>query len=121
MITLENNRMTFRFREVRPDAECSIEFQRTLRIPDDDRSYPLPPGLGRFPLRHVDDFANRLSGKTLNRGGVVMPMHQAEAMWLNFDSGYSAYPCAVKVCAVSGEPWSDRLDPDPQNYLVIPD
>ena len=55
-----------------------------------------------------------------------MPMHQAEAMWVNFGSGWdSSYPCAVKVaagkvCAVSGEPWSDRLDADPQNYLVVP-
>lgn len=127
MITLDEDRMTFRFPEVHPEAECSIEFERTLRIPDDDRSYPLPPGLGGFPLRHVDDFADRLPGKTLRRGGVVMPMHQAEAMWLSFEAGWtSEYPCAVKVaagkvCAVSGEPWSDRLDADPQNYLVIPD
>ncbi len=64
MITLEKDRMTFRFPEVHPEAECSIEFQRTLLIPDDDRSYPLPPGLGRLPLRHVDEFANRLPGKT---------------------------------------------------------
>ena len=25
----------------------ALNFQRTLRIPDDGRSYPLPPGLGR--------------------------------------------------------------------------
>ncbi len=126
MITLERDRMSFRFPEVHPQARCSVEFQRTLRIPDDDRSYPLPPGLGCFPLRHVDDFADRLAGKTLHRGGVVMPMHQAEAMWLNLDPGFSEYPCAVKVaagkvCAVSGEPWSDDLNANPQNYLVVPD
>ena len=127
MITLERDRMTFRFPEVHRLPRCRIEFQRTLRIPDDDRSYPLPPGLGRFPLRHLDDFADRLPGKTLPRGGVVMPMHQAEAMWVNFDpGGFSSYPCAVKVaagkvCAVSGEPWSDDLGDDPQNYMVIPD
>ena len=34
----------------------SLVFQRTLRIPDDGRDYPLPPGLGRFPLRHIDDY-----------------------------------------------------------------
>ena len=28
---------------------------------------------------------------------------------------------AGKVCAVSGEPWSDHLDAHPQNYVVIPD
>ena len=126
MITLESDRLTFRFPEVHPKARCSIEFQRTLRIPDDDRDYPLPPGLGRFPLRHLDDFTDRLPKEAVRRGGVVMPMHQAEAMWVNFDSAWgSSYPCAVKVaagkvCAVSGEPWSDHLDADPQNYVVVP-
>ena len=86
MITLERDRMTFRFPEVHPEVRCGIEFQRTLRIPDDDRSYPLPPGLGRFPLRHVNDFADRLPQETLPRGGVVMPMHQAEAMWVSFEA-----------------------------------
>jgi hypothetical protein len=52
MITLEDDRLIFRFPEVHPEAECSIHFQRTLRIPDDERDYPLPPGLGAFPLRH---------------------------------------------------------------------
>ena len=127
MITLEGNQLTFRFPDVHPDAECSIDFQRTLRIPDDGREYPLPAGLGRFPLRHVDDFAERLPSAAVQRGGVVMPMHQAEAMWLSFESGWEdSYPCAVKiaagkVCAVSGEPWSDDLHADPQDYLVVPD
>ena len=48
MITLERNRLSFRFPEVHDDAACSIEFQRTLRIPDDDEEYPLPPGLAAF-------------------------------------------------------------------------
>ena len=34
-----------------------IDSQRMQRIPDDGKDYTLPPGLGRFPLRHVDDFA----------------------------------------------------------------
>ena len=36
-------------------GNLKIEFQRTLRIPDDGKIYPLPAGFGRFPLRHVDD------------------------------------------------------------------
>ena len=76
MITLERNRMTFRFPEVHPNARCRLEFQRTLRIPDDDRAYPLPAGLGRFPLRHLDDFADRLPRETRHRGGVVMPIYE---------------------------------------------
>ena len=43
MIELLNNQLTFRFPEVHQKAVCSIDFQRTLRIPDDNREYPLPP------------------------------------------------------------------------------
>ena len=60
MIELLNNQLTFRFPEVHQKAVCSIDFQRTLRIPDDNREYPLPPGLGRFPVEHVEDFADKL-------------------------------------------------------------
>ena len=122
MITLEHDHLTFRFPDVHPDARCDIDFQRTLRIPDDDRTYYLPPGLGSFPLRHLDDFADRLPRKMVRRGGVVMPIHQAEALWINFDA---AYPVAVKIatgkiCAIIGQQWEEGLSQDPQNYVVLP-
>ncbi len=125
MITLESDRLTFRFPEVHPDATCSLDFQRTLRIPDDGADYPLPPGLGSFPLRHADDYADRLPDAWLRRGGVLLPMHQAEAMWLSF-GGASGYPFAIKVatgkiCAVTGDAWTERLNRDPQDYLVVPE
>ena len=60
MIELQNNQLTFRFPKVHKKAVCQIDFQRTLQIPDDNREYPLPPGLGRFPVEHVDDFADSL-------------------------------------------------------------
>ena len=60
MITLEQDRLVFRFPDVHADAVCAIDFQRTLRIPDNGKTYPLPPGFGRFPLRHLDDHAPRL-------------------------------------------------------------
>ena len=125
MITLESDRLTFRFPEVHPDAACSIDFQRTLRIPDDASDYPLPPGLGSFPLRHVDDYADHLPAAWQHRGGVLLPMHQAEAMWLSFDCD-SDYPFAIKVatgkiCAVTGDAWAERLNRDPQDYLVVPE
>ena len=31
----------------------TVSFQRTLRIPDDGIVYPLPPGLGEFPIHRV--------------------------------------------------------------------
>jgi len=55
MIALEGSTLTFRFPEVHEDAVLRISFQRTLRVPDDGRIYPLPAGLGTFPLRHADD------------------------------------------------------------------
>ena len=123
MITLEENTLEFQFPEVHGHAHCSIEFQRTLRIPDDGRDYPLPPGLGRFPLRHLDDYAARLPEAWRARGGAIAPMHQAEALWISFESHY---PFAVKVatgkiCAVSGDPWVNHLNRDPQDYVVLPE
>ncbi len=58
MIELLNNQLTFQFPEVHQKATCQIDFQRTLRIPDDNREFRLPPGLDRFPAEHVEDFAD---------------------------------------------------------------
>ncbi len=120
MIELRENELVFRFPEVHEDAVLEIGFQRTLRIPDDNREYPLPPGLGTFPLRHVDDSADRLPTEWSRHGGVFLPMHQAEAMWITFSADY---PMAVKVAAgkinaLTGEPWRDELTRRPQDYLV---
>ena len=130
MIELKSDQLVFSYPEVHPEAQLSIGFQRTLRIPDDDRTYPLPPGLGSFPLRHVDDFAPTVPAGWLERGGVMFPMYQSEAMWLHFNthtvSGHWVeYPFAIKVAAgkidaVTGEPWSNGLHPRPQNYMVAP-
>ena len=130
MITLEQDTLVFAFPEVHPAAVLRIECERTLRIPDDDGDYPLPPGLGRFPLRHVDDYAASIPPAWREHGGVLLPMYQAEALWLNFeaDSGdyEHPYPFAVqvatgKVSAITGEPWREALNQDPQDYLVVPD
>jgi hypothetical protein len=130
MIELNHDQLRFSFREVHPQARLSIEFQRTLRIPDDDKTYFLPPGLGRFPLKHVDDHAQNVPRQWSEHGGVMLPMYQSEALWLNFSGDYLAehntrYPFAVKVAAgkinaVTGETWSNGLTRHPQDYLVWP-
>ena len=131
MIELRDDCLIFTFPEVHPKARLRIDFQRTLRIPDDGRDHFLPPGLGRFPVRHVDDFAGRVPRGWLEHGGVMLPMHQAEAMWLNFDPAYipeheTSYPFAVKIAAgkidaVTGENWTDGLHGLPQDYMVVPE
>ncbi|GAD86212.1 hypothetical protein FEK33_14730 [Nocardia asteroides NBRC 15531] len=99
-----------------------ITFIRTLRLPETG-TYPLPPGLGVFPLRRVADYADTVPDEWRRRGGVMLPVYQREAMWLRFSA---AAPAALKVgvgkvCAVSGKPWSDELAQDPQNYLTLPE
>ena len=121
MIELRNNELGFSFPEVHEDAQASISFIRTLRIPDDNRSHPLPPGFSRFPLHHVDDYAARVPADWQPHGGVFLPMYQAEALWLNFTADY---PMAVKVAAgkidaVTGKPFQNELHAE-QDYVVVP-
>jgi hypothetical protein len=114
MPTLEHNHLVFRFPQIEKEASFSIDVQRTLRIPDSDKTYCLPAGLGTFPLRHVEDHADKLPAQTTSRGGVILPMWQAEAMWLNFNNQgpgwHLDFPVAIKVAAgkinaVTGEAW----------------
>jgi hypothetical protein len=99
----------------------TVEFQRTLRIPETGL-HPLPPGLGRFPLRRVADYPDTAPAEWLSRGGVMLPIYQREAMWLSFNASEpTALQVGVgKVCAVSGLPWIEHLTGDPQNYVALP-
>lgn len=128
MLTMTDDTLEFSFPDVHPKAKCSIDFQRTLRIPDDNREYSLPPGLGTFPLHHVEDYSLKTPEIWQDRGGVFLPMYQAEALWINLECGYwgNSYPCAVKIAAgkinaVTGEPWENSLSSDPQDYVVVPE
>lgn len=103
-----------------------IRFIRTLRLPESG-THALPPGLGEFPLRRVEDYPDTVPPEWLAKGGVVLPVYLREAMWLSF--GRSSEPAALqvgvgKVCAVSGKPWTGRLARGPrngpQNYVVLP-
>lgn len=102
-----------------------VAFERTLRIPDDGGEYPLPPGLGEFPVLRVSDYADRVPASWRERGGVFIPMYQREALWLCFSGAYWR-PNAVKIAvgrvnAVSGKRLHGRLNRTRQNYLVVPD
>jgi len=131
MIELKRDELVFSFPEVHHSASMRISFERTIRIPDDDKDYPLPPALGKFPLRHVDDLASNVPAEWLKHGGVVFPMYQSEAMWLYFDAHYdvereASYPFAIKIAtgkvnAVSGGKWTKGIRRSPrQDYVVVP-
>ena len=99
---------------------ASVTLQRTLRV-SETGAHPLPPGLGTFPLRALDTTAAPKS--MLARGGAMLPLYQREAMWINLSS---SEPIAMQiatglVCAVTGQPLSDTLSDEPQNYVCLPD
>jgi hypothetical protein len=128
MIELKHDSLMFSFPEVHSKAHLTIDFQRTLRIPDDGKDYPLPPGLGQFPIKHVDDYSEKVPSLWIQHGGVMLPMFQSEALWLNFNSKFlwdrdTSYPFAIKVAtgkinAVTGNNWSDGLKRRQQDYMV---
>lgn len=131
MIELKNrDALEFSFPEVHREAKLTINFLRTFRIPDDGKTYPLPPGLGTFPLKHVDDHRQTVPESWLRHGGVMLPMYQSEALWISFRPNHvnmrGAYPFAIKVAAgkidaVSGQAWDPALQRTPQqNYVVAP-
>ena len=116
-ITIKNNAIAFNDR-------FSLNFQRTLRIPDDGKTYPLPPGLGIFPICRVEDYRDRVPSSWLEHGGVFIPMYQREALWIRFN-GRHYKPNAVKVAigkinAVSGKSWQQKLLQQETDYLVVP-
>lgn len=79
MVTLENNELVFQFPDLHKDAVCRVDFQRTLRLPDDNREYPLPPGQGRFPLAHVEEHAPRLPENDAVQPAQVVPLGSSKA------------------------------------------
>jgi hypothetical protein len=116
-VIVESNRIIF-------GDGLALSFQRTLRIPDDNQTYPLPPGLDQFPILRIEDYADSIPPTWLEQGGVFIPMYQQEALWISFDSR-EWKPNAVKigvgmVNAVSGKPWQEELSPDEADYLVCP-
>ena len=112
--------------EVHREASTSIRLIRTVRVPDDGKTYPLPPGLGTFPARGIETREGA--------GGWKIPMLQSEAMWIAFEGGgVAAYPFRVRILAgavdaVSGEEAqfgedgvpNNEMPQDPQGFVEVP-
>ncbi|KAI0551392.1 hypothetical protein F4679DRAFT_137452 [Xylaria curta] len=133
--SLENDSIVVK--QISPDYRSQslrISFQRTIRVPDNADEAKLPLNLGHFPLFKVCDFASKLPVDMAAKGGVLFPMHQREAMWINFDADH---PFMIKIYAggvnaVSGEHNMEtvetkmrRLDlvskkESIQDYVVVP-
>ena len=120
MLTLQSDTLHFAFPEVHQKARCGVKFSRTLRVPDDQRPYLVPPTLTPIAPNQVDDYPEHLPKDWRRRGGVFLPLYQAEALSLSFTGDY---PFALKIGAgkintLTGEPWQHELNPERQDYLV---
>jgi hypothetical protein len=109
---------------IRIGPRFALTLHRTLRIPDDGRTYPLPPGLGTFPIHRVSDYRDRVPAAWREAGGAFVAMYQREALWLGFHAA-AWKPSAVQVTvgginALTGEVDGGELSGAPQNYVVAP-
>lgn len=124
---------------VLPDTKMpqglEISFERTIRVPDNKALSRLPPSLDSFPLYKIQDYAHRLPQSMIDKGGVFFPMHQKEAMWINFEA---TAPFMIKIyCGgvnvVSGEHAAESAEAKQrraklfeqgeliQDYVVLPE
>lgn len=106
-----------------------ITMHRTIRLPEDGNTHNLPPSLGQFPMKRIEDYKDKVPEAWRGQEGVMIPMDEREAMWIGFQGSTSAVKVATgKVNAVSGGKWTQELLPptgvdgkDPeQDYMVAP-
>lgn len=110
-VTLHDDRLAF-------GDMFAISFMRTLRVSEHGLN-ALPPGFGTFALRNVAALGDHASADMKRRGGVVLPIYQCEALWMDFDA---EVPMAVQIgaglhCAVTGGEFVQQLRRRPQNYV----
>lgn len=123
---------------VLPDSKepqgLEIFFCRTIRVPDSGEVQNLPPGLGFFELHKVHDYASSLPQDVIDKGGLFFPMHQKEALWIQFKANarfmIKIYCGGVNVVSgehshENGETKERRLDlakrgKPIQDYVVVP-
>ncbi|MDO8970762.1 MAG: hypothetical protein Q7U74_08750 [Saprospiraceae bacterium] len=117
-INVSNNQIFF-------GKHFSIVFKRTLRIPNDGKEYPLPAGLGTFPIYKVSDYIDTVPFHWIEEGGgVFIPMYQSEALWIDFI--YPSWrPHVIKIGAgyinvVNGQPFAEKLAQNENDYMVCP-
>ena len=122
-MTIDDDCLDFAFPEVHAEARLSIAVQRTLRVPDDQTTFGLPPGLGRFHLTN----AGRLRGRHADwsESDTLLPMWQAEAAWFRFTSP-TDYPFLVRMSvggidAITGEDFAQTVDFDAEDYFEVPE
>jgi Ubiquitin-2 like Rad60 SUMO-like len=81
-----------------------------MRLPNDDKAYPMPPPLAPYPLYNTGQLGGRLALDMREKGGVIFPMWQREAVRVQFKhlghrrlASYAVRPFVGGVNCISGE------------------
>jgi hypothetical protein len=56
--------------------QLEISLRRTVRVPDNGKTYSLPPDCGAFPLYNVLDYEKQLPADLVAKGGAFFPIHR---------------------------------------------
>lgn len=99
-------------------GKLDVQFHRTVRVAEGRSASNLPPSLGRATITAVKDFKDNCP-ETWDEDGYFVPLHDREALWLQFSGG----PVAVLVGAgginaLTGQKLGTNLEAG--NYLVTP-
>ena len=99
-----------------------IDLHRTMRVPSGKTPAQLPPSLGILKTYRVADYREKCP-ELWEDGGVFVPLHDAEAMWISFHlSGSNPRALIIgagNVNAITGKKLTTILE-IPQNYVVVP-
>ena len=90
----------------------------------------MPASIGTFELARVTDYMDKVPNHWKKRKGIILPMWQKEALWMNFvtplyekemDTTYALKIGIGKINAISGKQWKNKvLSGQPQNYVPLP-
>ena len=114
--------LCFSFPDLHREARVNVALRRTYRVVADGEPHERNGAEASIQLRHVDDFADKVPKLWRDQGGVMAPLHGAEALRVVFSG---RYPFAIKIAAgrinaLTLESWSNELHDNPQDYLVVP-
>lgn len=58
--------------------QCTMSFQRTVRVSDNGFTNSLPPSLGTLPLYQTSSYGTSMPDHLQRKGGFFLPMYRKE-------------------------------------------
>jgi hypothetical protein len=74
-----------------------ITFHRTVRVPDNENTYQLPPSLSQFPFYSVQDYNETFPQEMAAKGGIFFPCIVSKTDLEIFSSCFVTVPNEMAV------------------------